>query len=80
MTIAANMRIETATDGRQYLVGTLLHALDRGALIHVRKSGDGGYSLVALSGDGRQINHSRETLFSFQPPEVIAKTHSTNRP
>ena len=66
--IACTMRLEES-GGVRLLTGVLDYALERGAIIALRKI-EGEYCLIALSGNGRRIDCSKETLLSFVDTEV----------
>ena len=70
--IVSRMTVSTDSAGRTYLGGHLRFALEKGAILTLRKADDGSYSLIALSGDGRpEGDRSRQSLLSFVGPEVM---------
>lgn len=61
--------MEEREDGTKVLTGVLNFALAKEAIVVLKKV-DGEYRLLALSGDGRNIDHSPQSLLSFVDPVV----------
>lgn len=62
---AATLKIETSTDGSRCLTGRLNFGLEAGAILVLRKKTPTEWELRAVSGDGRRILNTPETLGSF---------------
>lgn len=62
---ACTLRLREDEHGKPYLSGTMNFDLERGAIVILRKVTETEYQLRALTGDGRKVNNSQETLSSF---------------
>lgn len=54
--------------GAKFMSGRLNYALERGAMLQLRKASNGEWQLLALSGDGRHPSTDPQTVFSFCLP------------
>lgn len=67
--IAAKLQFGPSENGTKYLSGRLRYALERNALLVLKKNEADEWCLFAVTGDGRKIDTSRQSLLSFVLPD-----------